>query len=137
MANEYSPPARSKSTYEFIYDFAVQGGAQSALVMSAVNGPVPAKFIIQNACMDVITGFTGGGGCTGAVAVESANDLVIATIVAGAPFSTTGTKVTIALLGTVATWIKTTVARTPTMTFAVANATAGRCHLFIEGFQSE
>ncbi len=126
-----------KRIYEFIYDFTVQGGAQSALALTALNGVIPAKFVITNAFLDVISGFTGGAGSTAALAVESAGDLVAATIVAGAPFSTTGLKVTIALPGTLATWIKTTVARTPTLTFAVTNGTAGRFHLFIEGFLSE
>lgn len=127
----------TKKIYEFIYDFTVQGGTVAALALTALNGPVPTAFIVTNAFLDVITALTGGAGTTGAVSLESAGDLVIATVVAGAPFSTTGRKVTIALPGTLATWIKTTAARTPTITFAVNPATAGRLHLYIEGFQGE
>lgn len=136
MTNLFVAPAPAKRTYEFIYDFATLGGAQATIPMTAVNGAIPAKFIVQNAALDIITGFTGVT-CTGAISIESAGDLVVATIVAGAPFSTTGPKVTLALMGTIGQWVKTTVARTPTITFALANATAGRCHLFCEGFQSE
>lgn len=136
-SRSFAASAKAKKVYEFLWDFAVLGGATAAIPFTAFDGPIPSKFIISSAVLDVITGLTGGAGSTGAVSVESANDLVLATVVAGAPFSTTGAKVTIVLPGTLSTWIKTTAARTPAITFAVNAATAGKIRLFIEGYQSE
>ena len=125
----------AKKTYEFVYDFTVQGGAISTITMRAVRGAIPANFIVQNAFLDVITGFTG----TAVIAVDlqTAGDLVVAAVAICAPYSTAGRKVTIILLGTIATWIKTTAVRTPTLTVTVGAITAGKMRLFVEGFQSE
>lgn len=126
-----------KSVYGFVYDFTVLGGATGSIALTQINGPLPNNFIIQNACLDVVTGLTGGAGATGAVTSgQAANDLVIATIVAGAPFSTTGPKITIPLLGTIATWIKTTAQRSPALVVAVNAFTAGKFNLFVEGYVS-
>jgi hypothetical protein len=123
-----------KSVFQFVYDFSVNGGGTGSIVLTQINGPLPANFVIQNAFIDVITGFTGGAGATGAVTTgQGAGDLVIATIVAGAPFSTTGPKVTISLLGTIATWIKTTAPRSPALVVAINAVTAGKFNLFVEG----
>ena len=132
-----APIPPGKLTFKYSYDFAVDGGAVSTITMRSADGPLPNTFIVQEAFIDVIAGFTGAAGCTGAVSTgQGAGDLVVAAIVAGAPFSTTGPKVTIALLGTVATWIKMTAARSPTIAFAVNAATAGTLNLFIEGYLS-
>lgn len=126
-----------KSIYQFVYDFTVNGGAVGSIPLTQINGPLPNNFLIQNCCMDVITGLTGGAGATGAVTSgQAANDLVIATIVAGAPFSTTGPKITIPLLGTIATWIKTTAQRSPALVVAVNAFTAGKFNLWVEGIIS-
>lgn len=126
-----------KAIYQFVWDFAVLGGTVGSIPLTQINGPLPNNFIIQNASMDVITGLTGGAGATGAVTSgQVANDLVIATLVAGAPFSTAGPKVTIPLLGTVATWIKTTAQRSPALVIAVNAFTAGKFNLFVEGVLS-
>lgn len=125
------------SIYQFVYDFSVLGGGTGSIPLTQVNGPLPNNFIIQNACLDVIAGLTGGVGATGAVTSgQSANDLVVATIAAGAPFSTPGPKITIPLLGTIATWIKTTAQRSPALVIAVNAFTAGKFNLWIEGIVS-
>lgn len=130
-------PGAPKSIYQFQWDFSVLGGATGSIVLTQINGPLPNNFLIQNASMDVITGLTGGAGATGAVSSgQAANDLVVATIVAGAPFSTTGPKITLPLLGTVATWIKTTAQRSPALVIAVNAFTAGKFNLWIEGILS-
>lgn len=127
----------AKSIYQFTWDFAVNGGAVSSIPLTQINGPLPNNLIIQNASMDIISALTGGAGATGAVTSgQAANDLVIATLVAGAPFSTTGPKVTIPLLGTVATWVKTTAQRSPALVVAVNAFTAGKFNLWIEGIVS-
>lgn len=132
-----TPGGGAKATYQFTYDFTVNGGATGSIPLTQINGPLPNNFVIQNVCMDVITGLTGGAGATGAVTSgQTANDLVIATIVAGAPFSTTGLKITIPLLGTIATWIKTTAQRSPALVVAVNAFTAGKFNIFVEGYLS-
>jgi hypothetical protein len=126
-----------KSVYQFVWDFAVLGGAVGSIPLTQINGPLPNNFMIQNACLDVITGMTGDIGATGAVTSgQGANDLVVATVVAGAPFSTTGPKVTLPLLGTIATWVKTTAQRSPALVIAVNAFTAGKFNLWVEGVVS-
>jgi hypothetical protein len=127
----------AKSIFQFVYDFSVLGGATGSIPLTQINGPLPNNFIVQNAFIDTISGLTGGAGSTGAVTTgQGAGDLVIATVIAGAPFSTVGPKITIPLLGTIATWIKTTAQRTPALVVAVNAVTAGKFNLWIEGVLS-
>jgi len=123
-----------KSIYQFVYSFADLGGATGSIPLTQINGPLPNNFVVQNAFIDVISGLTGGAGSTGALTTgQSAGDLVIATVIAGAPFSTTGPKVTVPLLGTIATWIKTSAQRSPALVVAVNAVTAGKFNLWVEG----
>ena len=127
----------AKSVLQFVYDFSVLGGATGSIPLTQINGPIPNNFVIQNAFIDVITGLTGGAGATGALTTgQGAGDLVVATLAAGAPWSTVGSKVTIALLGTIATWIKATSSRSPALVVAVNALTAGKFNLFVEGYLS-
>lgn len=124
----------AKSMLQFVYDFSVLGGSTGSIPLTQINGPIPNNFIVQNAFIDVISGLTGGAGSTGALTTgQGAGDLVIATIVAGAPWSTTGSKVTIPLFGTIATWVKTSAERSPALVVAVNAVTAGKFNLWIEG----
>lgn len=124
----------AKQVLQFVYDFAVLGGAAGSISLTQISGGLPNNFIIQNAFLDIITPLGSAGAATGAVTTgQLANDLVSATVVAGAPFSTTGPKVTIPLIGTIGTWIKTTAARTPALVVASADLNAGKFNLFIEG----
>jgi len=127
----------AKSTFQFVYSFADLGGATGSIPLTQINGPLPANFLIQNSFIEVISGLTGGAGATGALTTgQSAGDLVVATLIAGAPFSTTGVKVTIPLLGTIATWVKTSAQRSPALVVAVNAVTAGKLNLWIEGVMS-
>jgi len=126
-----------KQTFQYVYDFTVLGGATGSIPLTQINGPLPNNFIIQNAFIDVISGLTAGALATGAVSSgQSAGDLVIATLIAGAPFSTTGPKITIPLLGTIASWIKTSAQRSPALVVAVNAITAGKFNLWVEGVLS-
>lgn len=128
----------NKRTFRFTYDFATHGGAVGAITLTARDGALPNNFIIQNAFLDVLTAFTTAAAGEGAVSTgQGAGDLVAATVVSGAPYSSTGRKVTIPLLGTIGTWIKTTAARSPTFTISVGAITAGKFNLFIEGYISD
>lgn len=112
----------------YTYDFAVQGGAIAALALTGTA--LPANTIVLGGIMEVLTPLTSGGGATAALSVEGANDLVAATVVAGAPWSTTGRKAIIPVFSA-ATAVKTSVARTPALTPAVAVLTAGKFNLFL------
>lgn len=113
------------------YDFAVDGGAVSTIALRSDDGPIPAGSYISQAVLDVLTPFTTGAGATAALTIEAANDVVAATIVSGAPYSTGGLKSTV-LVGTGATMLKTTVARAPSIVIAVGAITAGKCRLVLE-----
>lgn len=110
------------------FDFAVDGGAVGTIVLRSDDGPIPAGSYITASLLDVLTLFTTAAGATGALTIEAANDVVSATIVSGAPYSTTGLKST-TQVGTGATAIKTTVARSPSFVIAVGALTAGKFRL--------
>lgn len=113
------------------YDFTIDGGAVSTIVLRSDDGPIPAGSYISQAVVDVLTLFTTGAGATAALTIEAAGDVVAATIVSGAPYSTTGLKSTV-LVGTGATMIKTTVSRSPSIVVAVGAITAGKLRLVLE-----
>lgn len=103
------------------YDFAVDGGAVGAIDLSA---SIPANAVILGGFIEVDTAVTSGGSATLALKVEGAGDLVAATVVSGAPWSTTGLKSIIPVF-TGASAVKTTAARKVVTTVAVAALTAG------------
>lgn len=123
--------------YKYTYDFAVLGGATGTIVLTATSGAIPDKFVIQNVLVDVRTVLDSATHvATVALATpQAANDLVVAAIVAGAPWSSTGRKVTIPLLGTIATWIKATAARSPAIVVAVEALTQGVFDVYVQGVQ--
>lgn len=142
MPSSVSSPSaaigRSKRSYKFTYDFSVLGGAQGTIVLTQIDGALPDKFVIQNALVDVITPLSSGGAATASLGTgQSAGDMQAATLVAGAPWSSAGLKATVILLGTIATQIKTTAARSPVIVIAIADLIAGKLNLFIEGFISD
>lgn len=111
------------------FDFAVDGGAVSTITLRSPRGvstgnDIPAGSVVLSGYVEIDTGFTGAT-ATVAASVESAGDLVAATLATGAPWSTTGLKSEIPA-GTGATAIKTTVKRSITFTIAVAALTAGK-----------
>src|SRR6185503_15870237 len=95
--------------YSGEYDFAVDGGAIGTIVLRASpgsQGPIPAGAIILGGLMEVDTLFTTASGATMAITVEGAGDIIAATVVSGAPYSTTGRKSIIPVF-TGATTVKT------------------------------
>lgn len=105
------------------YDFAVDGGAVGAIVISS-TGQIPAGAYITGGFVQVDTAVTSGGSGTLAISVEGADDIVAAAAVSGAPWSTTGFK-DIVPDSTGSTVVKTTAARSITATVATAALTAG------------
>ena len=112
------------------YDFAVDGGAVGAITLRAAPGDaqgavLPAGSVITGGYIEVDTPFTSGGAATVSVGSEAAADLQAAAAVSGAPWSTTGRK-SVVPAGTGATSVKTTAARSLTLTVATAALTAGK-----------
>jgi hypothetical protein len=110
------------------YDFAADGGAIGSITLrsSTINGnSIPAGSVITGGYIEIDTLFTTGTAATMAINLESAGDLVAATVVSGAPYSTTGRKSVIPA-GTGATSVKTTVPRSLVATIAVGTVTAGK-----------
>ncbi len=108
------------------FDFAVDGGAVGAITLRSAEGNViPAGSVVTGGYIEVDTAFTSGGSATVALSVEGAGDLQAAAAVSGAPFSSTGRK-SIVPAGTGATSVKTTAARSLTLTVATAALTAGK-----------
>lgn len=126
-----------KKTYQFTYKFSRDGGAAGSIALAQLDGPIPSNFVLQNSFLDITTALGSAGLATAAVTTgQGAGDLVVATAFSIAPFSTTGPKITIPLLGTIATWIKMTADRSPALVVAIADLNAGAFNLFCEGYLS-
>lgn len=113
------------------YSFAVQGGSSAAAIN--LKGPdgadckLPLNAIVMEGLIDVLTAPTSSGSATVAVGTgQAANDLKTAT----AKASFTG-KLDVVPVWTAATAIKMTATRTPTVTIAVSDLTAGKFNVFI------
>jgi hypothetical protein len=115
---------RSPKAWTGTYSFARDGGAVSTITLTSDDGPIPNGAVVTGGVLDVTTLFTTAASGTGAISVNAANDLVSATIVSGAPYSTTGQK-DIVPDSTGSTAIKTTAARSPTFAIATGAITAG------------
>jgi hypothetical protein len=112
-------------TWTGSYSFAVDGGAESAIVLRSNDGPIPSGSYILGGFIDVTdTPDSAASTATIALHVEGANDLVSAAAVSGAPWSTTGRK-DIIPDATGSTAIKLTADRSPTATIAVQAVTEG------------
>jgi len=110
------------------YDFAVDGGAVSTIVLRAApdagdnqGNTIPAGSVITHGYIDVLTAVASATG-TVAVQAEAAADILAATGQAGL---TLGRK-SIIPVATGATAVKTTVARSITIVIATAALTAGK-----------
>jgi hypothetical protein len=127
---------RRSSVLVYEYDFAVDGGGVGAKSMRPIGstGVVPSGFVITDSIVEVLTPFTTAASGQGAVAVESAGDIVAAAVVSGVPYSTAGRKAGVPI--SAATSVKTTAARTPTFTISVGAITAGKLYLVLFGYNS-
>ena len=110
------------------YDFGVEGGAISTIGLR--GDTIPNGALLVNAYMHVDTAFTTGSGATMGISSEGASDVQAATVVSGAPYSTTGIK-RLTLTSTSA-GIKTTAERTISVVIAVGTVTAGRMRVILE-----
>jgi hypothetical protein len=121
-----APGTYSVKQYIGEYDFAIDGGAVSTIVLRGVSGSaIPNGSLILSGVLEIVTTLTSGGSETTALTVESAADILAATAVASL---TAGNK-SIIPAATGATAVKTTAERAPSMTIAVAALTAGKFRL--------
>lgn len=111
-------------TWTGSYSFAVDGGAIGTIVLRSNDGAMPNGSVVVGGVLQVTTQFTTGDAATGALQVNAANDLVSATVVSGAPYSTTGNK-DIVPDSTGSTAITLTAARNPSFVIATGSVTAG------------
>jgi hypothetical protein len=117
-------------TWKGEYSFAVDGGAIGTITLRSNDGPLPVGSYVVGGLLDVTTLFTTGTSATGALQVEGANDIVSATIVSGAPYSTTGQK-DVVPDATGSTAIELTAARSPAFVIATGTVTAGAFKLVL------
>lgn len=103
---------------------------------------LPANAIVAGGFVDVNTAFTSADTNTGtiAISVETANDIISAAAVSGAPYSTIGRKAIVPKANTPeSTSVKATVAREITCTVAVAALLTGKLTgylYYVEGLAS-
>jgi hypothetical protein len=120
-----APGTYSCKQYIGEYDFAIDGGAVSTIVLRGVSGSaIPNGSIVLAGVVEVVTAVLSATG-TVALTVETAADILAATAQAGL---TVGQKSVIPA-GTGATSVKTTAERAPSMTIATAALTAGKFRL--------
>lgn len=116
-------------TVAWQYDFAVHGGAVGD-ILTGVR--IPNGAIIVNAFATVLTAFTSANStATVAFKANAANDIFTAAAVSGAPFSSTGQKLAIPDLATVADYKTMTAERELTMSIAVEAVTAGKANFYV------
>ena len=116
------------SLYRGDYSFAVDGGAVSTIALSGGTG-IPSGAILLAAYIDVTVAVVGAGASV-AVQVESAGDVQAAAAVSGAPWSTTGVKLSSARTFASAP-VKTTAARDISIVISAAVLTAGAFRVYV------
>ena len=111
------------------YDFAVKGGAQGTISLGVT---IPQYAIVCGGFVQVNTLLTAGGGGTGALQALAANDLITATVVAGAPWSSIGLKAITPKANTPeSTGIYMSAAGAISFVIATADVTAGKFTVFV------
>lgn len=122
---------RTKNVLKLSYDFAVQGGAVGSIPLYDVSGKtvqLPNKAIITGGYIDIITAMASAGNAgTIALGVNTGVDLK-----AAVDADTLAGIVALIPVGTAATAVKLTAARTPVAAIAVEALTAGKFNLFLE-----
>jgi hypothetical protein len=115
------------------YDFAVHGGVAGSISLAV---PIPDNAIVLDGVLEVITPLTSDGAATAAVQVNGADDIIAATVIAGAPWHQAGLK-DIVPVGTAVTAVKTTAARNVTLVVGVADLKAGKFNVWLRWVQGD
>ena len=120
------------------YNFATQGGAVGDYNLKDSNGvsvTLPAKAIVQNVMVHVVTALTSGGSATIDLNLQSANDLLAAEAVAS--FSANAKIQGIPDFATLADAVITSATRTLTLSVNVAALNDGKINVFVYYVLSE
>lgn len=112
------------------YSFAVDGGAVSTIALTG-GSALPAGALILSASIEVTTVPTSGGAATIAVQTESAGDVQAAAAISGAPWSTTGLKLSSARTRATVP-LKLAAASDLSIVVAGAALTAGAFRVYVE-----
>ena len=117
------------------YDFAVDGGTVGTKTLRGAGGAsignqIPAGSVIEGGYLEVDTLATSGGTPAVSIGVESAADLVASGTLTATGLDTTGRKSLVPAF-TGATTVKTTVARSVTLTIGTAALTAGKFRVVV------
>lgn len=116
------------SIYRGDYSFAADGGATGTIALTGATG-IPSGALLLAAYLDVRT-VPVGATATIAVQVESAGDVQATAAISGAPWSTTGVKLSSARTFATAPVI-TTAARDISIVIATAALTAGAFRVYV------
>lgn len=115
--------------HEYLYDFAVDAGAQGTISLSAKFHPLPTGAIVKAATVYVATAATSGGSATVSIGLGTDVDgLVAATAVA----SLTENAVIVGAGAGLATYVADAAAGAVTATIATADLTAGKIQVLVE-----
>jgi phage-related tail protein len=112
------------------YDFAVDGGAISTIVMRSspadpLGNDIPNNAVILGGYIEVDTLLTSGGAASVGINSEAVGDILATALISGAPWSTTGRKSIIPVFTGVTT-VKTSARRTLAVAITAATVTAGK-----------
>lgn len=116
------------------YDFAVQGGAVSSIIL----GAIPAGNSVLWAEVELITALTSGGAATAGLTLEAAGDIkAVATLISASPWiAPLNARYALApILATPTTRVTTTVDRNVLLVVGAFALTAGKffLHLYVQG----
>ncbi len=119
-----------------IFTFDANDEANMTVDDHAASWTIPANSIIVGGVVDVIEAFTGEASATLAISIASADDIVAAAAVAGAPWSTTGLKAIKPKANTPeSSGIKLTAAKAITATVGTAALTAGQAVIYLDYYE--
>lgn len=126
-----------KGIARFTFDTAAKDSGKTSNKTVAAHGTgviLPANAVVVGGGVEVNTAFTSAGGtATIAISVVSANDIITAAAVSGAPYSSTGLKAITPKNNTPeSTGIKLSAAKEITCTVAVQALTAGKLTGWLE-----
>lgn len=120
---------------KWTYDFANSSGDVDNHVLS--GAALPNHAIVFGGLMRVLDGFTGGIGSFAGLQLEAAGDLVVATAVAGAPWSSTGRKPILPAFTATTAVETTTDTRKPTLAVSINPVLSGKMNLFLAYFVTD
>jgi hypothetical protein len=92
---------------------------------------LPANSIVVNGRLYVITPLTSGGAATAAIQLVNPNDIIMAAVVSGSPWTPSGDYATIPI-DTAITDVANTAGGTPALVIAVADLLTGEFDLFLD-----